>query len=428
MLEKIRAGAHTIGVIGLGYVGLPLACAATRGAHKVVGLDVHQGLVASLNSGKSHVEAISDERLAEALANGLTITTDAAALEACDVVLICVPTPLTAQREPDLGPVLAAGRTIAAHARSGSLVVLESTTYPLTTKDVLAPLLQAGGKTFHVGFSPEREDPGNHHFSTVTIPKIVSGEGPVAAELVQAVYDRIVQKTVLVKDTATAEAIKILENTFRAVNIGLINEMKVVFDAMGIDVWEVVAGAATKPFGFMPFYPGPGLGGHCIPIDPFYLTWKAREFGQVTRMIETAGDINRAMPDYVVAKTREAADMAFGKGLRTTKILVLGLTYKPNIADVRHSPAVEIAEKLLAQGALLDYIDPHVPTVPHLHEAPLLSGKASVASGDGYDLAIVLTPHKAFDYKALLGSVPVVVDTRNAVPTPLFEGQMIVKA
>ena len=316
MLDKIQHGTHTIGVVGMGYVGLPLACAATLQAQKVLGFDIHQGLVAALQAGHSHVEAIDSERLREAMGAGLEITTDITRLAECDAIVICVPTPLTAQREPDLGPVLSAARSIAAHAKDGALVVLESTTYPLTTRDVLIPLLHTGGKRFHVGFSPEREDPGNSHFSTVTIPKIVSGEGPEAAAMVQALYDRIVKKTVLVKDTPTAEAIKILENTFRAVNIGLINEMKVVFDAMGINVWDVVEGAATKPFGYMPFYPGPGLGGHCIPIDPFYLTWKAREFGQATRMIETAGEINRAMPDYVVHKVREAVDISLGKGLK----------------------------------------------------------------------------------------------------------------
>lgn len=416
LLQKIKDKKHTIGVVGLGYVGLPLACAATKNSTKVIGFEVHNGLYAQLNSGKSHVEAVSEQMLKDSLQNGLELTLDPSRYAECDVILICVPTPLTTQREPDLNPVTKSLEVIEQYAKTGTVVVLESTTYPLTTKQIMKPLLEKNGKKFFIGFSPEREDPGNQNHSTVTIPKIVSGEGEEAAILVQTVYNGIVQKTVCVSDTATAEATKILENTFRAVNIGLINEMKMIFDKMGIDIWEVVDAAKTKPFGYMPFYPGPGLGGHCIPIDPFYLSWKAREFNASTKFIELAGDINHAMPDYVISRTREAVDTILGKGLKNLNVLVMGMTYKKNIADVRHSPSVEITQKLLEAGANVSFCDPHVPVFPSIPELPSFAGKAaSDITDQEWDLIVLTTDHDAFNYEDMSSYAPVLVDTRNKI-------------
>lgn len=423
LLEKIQKQKHTIGVVGMGYVGLPLACAATHKSAKVIGFEVHNGLYNQLQSGKSHVEAVSDEALKESFQRGLEITLDPSRFAECDVILICVPTPLTTQREPDLDPVIKSLEIIEKYAKTGSVVVLESTTYPLTTKQIMQPILEKNGKKFHVGFSPEREDPGNKTHSTVTIPKIISGEGEEAADIVEAVYNGIVEKTVRVSNTATAEATKILENTFRAVNIGLINEMKVIFDKMGIDIWEVVDAAKTKPFGYMPFYPGPGLGGHCIPIDPFYLSWKAREFNTSTKFIELAGEINHSMPDYVISRTREAVDKVLGKGLKNLNVLVMGMTYKKNIADVRHSPSVEVTARLVEAGANVSFCDPHVPVFPKIPELPSFSGKASSKITDQeWDLIVLTTDHDAFNYDDMASYAPVIVDTRNKIKGTIENG------
>jgi UDP-N-acetyl-D-glucosamine dehydrogenase len=322
-----------IGIIGLGYVGIPLALTTARAGFRVIGFDINEPRVAQINRGESFIKHIPAASIGEALRQErFEATADFGRLDEPDAVLICVPTPLTRYREPDLGYVINTARAIAERLRPGQLVVLESTTYPGTTEQVLRPILEGSelksGRDFFLAFSPEREDPGNERFGTGTIPKVVGGDGPDALELAKALYDALVQETVPVSSAATAEAVKITENVFRAVNIALVNELKVVYDAMGIDIWEVIEAAKTKPFGFMPFYPGPGLGGHCIPIDPFYLTWKAREYEIPTRFIELAGEINTRMPAYVVERLAEAMDRRFGKGLTGAKVLLIGLAYK----------------------------------------------------------------------------------------------------
>ncbi|HEY1427269.1 MAG TPA: nucleotide sugar dehydrogenase, partial [Caulobacteraceae bacterium] len=339
----------TVGVIGLGYVGLPLAAAAARAGFSTIGFDIDPQKAERLNAGESYIDAVASDELAALIGKQLfRATDDFARLADCDVVAICVPTPLTRQREPDLSYVEATARTIALTLRPGQLIVLESTTYPGTTREVLKPLLEAGGlrsgRDFLLAFSPEREDPGNADFATRSIPKVVAGDGPAAARAVKAFYGAVVDRVVPVSSLDTAEAVKITENVFRAVNIALVNELKMVFDRMGIDVWEVIEAAKTKPFGFMPFYPGPGLGGHCIPIDPFYLTWKSREFDMPTRFIELAGEINLAMPRYVVGRLEEALDARLGKSLGQSRVLIVGLAYKKNVADVRESPTFKLME------------------------------------------------------------------------------------
>jgi UDP-N-acetyl-D-glucosamine dehydrogenase len=334
-----------------------------------------------------------------------------------------VPTPLTRHREPDLSYVTDTARVIAEHMSPGTLVVLESTTFPGTTREVLLPILAgsglAPGAEFFVAFSPEREDPGNASFRTATIPKIVAGDGAEARELAVGFYELVVDKVVPVSSTATAEAVKITENVFRAVNIALVNELKVIYEAMGIDVWEVIDGAATKPFGFMPFYPGPGLGGHCIPIDPFYLTWKAREYDLSTRFIELAGEINVNMPRHVVGRVRQVLDEKRRRGVSGARVLIVGLSYKKNVPDMRESPSVRLMELMLEQGAEVDYHDPHVPSVPRMREHPELFGRLSVPFGEiearSYDAILIATDHDAVDYAALAGMGVPVIDTRNAM-------------
>jgi UDP-N-acetyl-D-glucosamine dehydrogenase len=426
-----------IGVVGLGYVGLPLAVTAVKRGFSVTGFDIDAGKMDRLDSGRSYIEAVSDSDLAECVAAGrLDWTTDFSRLGACDALIICVPTPLNRNREPDLSFVTDTAETIARHLRPGQLVVLESTTFPGTTREVLTPILArsglVAGQDFFVGFSPEREDPGNERFRTATIPKIVAGDGPEAAELVQLLYRGIVDKVVPVSTTATAEAVKITENIFRAVNIALVNELKLVFDAMGIDVWEVIDGAATKPFGFMPFYPGPGLGGHCIPIDPFYLTWKAREYEQSARFIELAGEINTRMPYHVVERVRLAMDRFRGRGLTGARILVVGIAYKKNVGDMRESPAMKIMELLHAAGADTAFHDPLVPAIPRMREYPQFEGQTSVPaeaiSADAFDLAIITTDHDVIDYAALAASGLPIVDTRNAIANRNLSPAQVMKA
>jgi len=411
-----------IGVIGLGYVGLPLAVTAAR-AFAVTGFDIDTSKIDRLERGESYIEAVSDAALAEVTQAGrVAWTADFARLGDCDVIVICVPTPLTHHREPDLTYVEATGRAIAEHMTPGTLVVLESTTYPGTTDEVLTPILAAQGliqdRDFWVAFSPEREDPGNAKYRTHSIPKIVGGDSAAARQLATAFYESVVDKVVPVSSTRTAEAVKITENVFRAVNIALVNELKVIYDAMGIDVWDVIDGAATKPFGFMPFYPGPGLGGHCIPIDPFYLTWKAREYGHTTRFIELAGEINVKMPDYVIARLREVLDRETGKGLSRSKILLVGISYKKNVPDMRESPSVQLMDLMLQAGAGVDFLDPHVDEIPPMREYPHLLGRRSADPGGlataGYDAVLISTDHDAVDYAALAALDIPVIDTRNA--------------
>ncbi len=363
LLEAIKERRAEIAVIGLGYVGLPLVRAFWRAGFSCLGFDIDPGKITSLMAGRSYIGHIPDSDIAEMLAERrFRASSDYAALAAADAVMICVPTPLTADREPDLSFVMATAKGLAPHLRPGQLVVLESTTYPGTTREELTPALEArglvAGRDFFVGYSPEREDPANPHYYTGIIPKVVAGDGPAARQVVEALYGCIVKDVVLVSDCDTAEAAKLLENIFRSVNVALVNELKVIFEAMGIDVWEVIEAAATKPFGFMPFYPGPGLGGHCIPIDPFYLSWKARRHGTETRFIELAGEINRAMPAYVVAKVAEALKARGSHPLKGARILILGLAYKKNVDDPRESPSLVIWEMLESAGAIVDYAGP----------------------------------------------------------------------
>lgn len=421
--QKIDAREAVIGVIGLGYVGLPLCIAAARAGYAVIGFDIDESKPAALNQGKGYIKHIGDDQIAELLRGGrFAATSDFARLAACDAILICVPTPLTRHRAPDLSFVVATTEEIARHLRPGQLVVLESTTYPGTTSEVLKPILERGGlvcgRDFHLAFSPEREDPGNPDFSTQRIPKVVGGEGAQACELADALYASIVVRTVPVSSSATAEAVKLTENIFRSVNIALVNELKVIYAAMGVDVWEVIDAAKTKPFGFMPFYPGPGLGGHCIPIDPFYLTWKAKEYGLATKFIELAGEINVAMPAYVVGRLAEALDRQRGKGLNGARVLVLGLAYKKNIDDLRESPSLALIELLEKRGARVDYADPHIPEVPPTREHAELAGRRSAAltpeSLAGYDAVLIATDHDKVDYASVLAHARLVVDARNA--------------
>ena len=423
LLAKFSAGQACVGVIGLGYVGLPLCIGACNAGLSLIGFDIDAKKIEALARGQSYFKHIP-AALTQALAGSgrFAATTDFARLSDCDAIIICVPTPLTAHHAPDLSYVLNTGRSIAAHLRRGQLVVLESTTYPGTTRDELRPILEAGGLKsgvdFYLAFSPEREDPGNPDFSASRIPKVVGGEGAEALALADALYASFVVKTVAVSSTATAEAVKLTENIFRAVNIALINELKVIYSAMGIDIWEVIEAAKTKPFGFMPFYPGPGLGGHCIPIDPFYLTWKAKEFGLSTRFIELAGEINVSMPGYVVAKLAEALDARQMKGLNGARLLLIGLAYKKNIDDVRESPALKLIALLEKRGAAVDYHDPHVPTLPPTREHGAIAGRKSAAltaaALAAYDAVVIVTDHDGVDYRLLADHARLIIDTRNA--------------
>src|SRR3954451_19672497 len=401
LLAAIKNREALIGIAGLGYVGIPLALAAATAKFRVLGLDIDAPRVQQINRGESFIKHISSESIAEAVKGGrLEATADFDRLGEADAILICVPTPLTRHREPDLSFVESTARAIAPRLRRGQLVVLESTTYPGTTDEVIKPILEQtglkSGVDFFLAFSPEREDPGNPDFGTAGIPKVVGGDGPDALALAQALYGTLVVRTVPVSSTATAEAVKLTENIFRAVNIALVNELKVVYDAMGIDVWEVIEAAKTKPFGFMPFYPGPGLGGHCIPIDPFYLTWKAREYVQNTRFIELAGEINTAMPEYVVNRAAEALN-AQKKAINGSKVLIVGLAYKADVDDERESPSYVLMEMLQARGAKVAYYDPYVPIIRPTREHAHWTGTKSVEwKRDiilGYDLVLISTNH-----------------------------------
>ena len=437
LLSALQAKSATIGVIGLGYVGLPLAVTAAARGFTVHGFDVDATKVTRLDARESYIEAVDPEALAEVSDAGrVKWSSDFAGLAACDVIVICVPTPLTRHREPDLSYVEATGRMIAQHMSASTLVVLESTTFPGTTDEVLTPILSEGGlepdKGFWVAFSPEREDPGNAKYRTHSIPKIVGGDSPDAGALAVAFYEGVVDTVVPVASTRTAEAVKITENIFRAVNIALVNELKVIYDAMDIDVWDVINGAATKPFGFMPFYPGPGLGGHCIPIDPFYLTWKAREYGLSTRFIELAGEINVRMPSYVIDRLRQVLDRETGKGLSRSRVLLVGVSYKKNVPDMRESPSVELMDLMLKEGADVAFLDPHVPEVPPMREYPHLRGRTAVDAGDlraeDYDAILISTDHDAIDYAALAALGLPVVDTRNAFASRGLSMDQVTKA
>ncbi len=437
LLSRLEARSAVIGVIGLGYVGLPLAVTAARAGFAVQGFDIDPTKIVAIEAGRSYIEAVPERILADLVSTKrLQATTDFSRLAGCDVVVICVPTPLNKHREPDLSYVTRTSRSIAETLREGQLIVLESTTYPGTTDGVVRPILEEtglkSGRDFFLGFSPEREDPGNRDFQTSTIPKVVAGDGPLAARLMDAFYGAIVERVVPVSSNATAEAVKLTENIFRAVNIALVNELKIVYDAMGIDIWEVIDAAKTKPFGYMPFYPGPGLGGHCIPIDPFYLTWKSREYELPTRFIELAGEINSAMPRHVVDRLAEALDRRAGKALSRCRVLVVGLAYKKNVPDIRESPSLKLIELIEARGGSAAYHDPHVPEIPPTREYGHLRGRPSTAVDEAtvrdFDAVLVATDHDAVDYAALAEWAPLIVDTRNAFGRRGLTGDHIVKA
>lgn len=424
LLDAIHGRSARVGVIGLGYVGLPLAVTAARGGFPVIGFDIDPQKITRIMARDSYVDAVTPTALKEACDSGrLEACGDFARLAECQVIIICVPTPLNSQREPDLSYIENTAHTIAGHVRPETLVVLESTTWPGTTEEVLAPILATSGlepgRDVFLGFSPEREDPGNTAFNTRSIPKVVAGSGPQAGDLIEAFYTRVVDRVVRVSTTQTAEAVKITENIFRAVNIALVNELKLVYDAMGIDIWEVIEAAATKPFGFMPFWPGPGLGGHCIPIDPFYLAWKAREYEVPTRFIELAGEINTAMPHHVVARLREEVDRASGRGLKGAEILLVGVAYKKNVSDMRESPAMKLMQLLEEAGARVSFIDPHVPEIPPMraygHYARREAVDPNTLAPGHFAAALIATDHDAIDYAALLQLGCIVIDTRNAM-------------
>ncbi|MDE3015795.1 MAG: nucleotide sugar dehydrogenase [Pseudomonadota bacterium] len=424
LLENIGSGKATIAIMGIGYVGFPLALATHAQGYNVIAYDVDEEKVAKLNAGKSYLRGIGDDKIEKMLSAGrFHATADASALKNADAIVICVPTPLTKNREPDLRFVEATVATIASQLRPGQLIVLESTTYPGTTVERVKPMLEETGlrcgEDFFLAFSPEREDPGNGFFSTYSIPKIVGADDKKSRTLALALYGRVVFSAVPVSSTAAAEATKLVENIFRSVNIALVNEIKMVFTAMGIDVWEVIEAAKTKPFGFMPFYPGPGVGGHCIPVDPFYLTWKSREYGMPTHFIELAGQINASMPDYVISRLREAMDKRLRKGLNGSRILLLGLAYKKDVDDLRESPSLVIYEKLKEAGAAVDYHDPFIPSIPHTREHDHLAGTASVAlsakSLRGYDAVAIATGHSGVDYALVCKHAGLIIDTRNVM-------------
>lgn len=409
-----------ISVVGLGYVGLPLSLQFARSGIAVLGFDLDQQKVDSINDGKTYLKHFSSESIADLVAaNRLEATTDPSRLLEVEAILICVPTPLDDHREPDLSFVLDTARSIAPYLVKGGLVTLESTTYPGTTESELRQVLEEcsgmkAGIDFHLAYSPEREDPGRDDASVKTIPKVVGGYTEKCAKLAQALYKQALDKIHMVSSCRAAEATKLLENIFRSINIALVNELKVVYEAMGIDVHEVIEAAATKPFGYMAFRPGPGLGGHCIPIDPFYLTWKAREFGKNTRFIELAGEINTAMPDYVISKVADALNDE-GKSIKGSKILVLGLAYKANVDDCRESPSFVLMEKLESKGAVVEYNDVFLPVVPSTREHAHFTGKKSVEIEDVFDLILVSTDHaeyKTFDFTGY--SCPL-VDSRNCI-------------
>jgi UDP-N-acetyl-D-glucosamine dehydrogenase len=423
LIDRFRAREAKIGVIGLGYVGLPLSLAAAEKGFRVLGFDIDPSKVELLNAGQSYIRRIGAEGIAALRNQGrLEATDDFTRLSEADAVILCVPTPLTRQREPDLSFVVRTTETLAPHLRSGQLVVLESTTYPGTTRDVMQPILERGGlrsgRDFFLAYSPEREDPGNEDFATRDIPKVVGGDGEAALRLACALYDGIVTRTVPVSSLEAAEAVKLTENIFRSVNIALVNELKLVYEAMGIDVWEVIEAAKTKPFGYMPFYPGPGLGGHCIPIDPFYLTWKAREYDLATRFIELAGEINTAMPRHVVDRLIEALSERSERAAHGARILVIGIAYKKNVDDTRESPTLRIMELLERRGAAVSYHDPFVPQIPLTREYPEFAGRRSeplnAAALTAFDATVICTDHDDVDYALLVENCPLVVDTRNA--------------
>lgn len=423
-----------IAIIGLGYVGLPLALQFARDGANVLGLDIDESKTTAINSKLSYIHHINATSIGQQVDAGrLHASTDFSLVRDCDAIIICVPTPLNKNREPDISYILKTGQAIAPFLKNGMLVVLESTTYPGTTDEDLKQVLEQGsglvaGKDFHLAFSPEREDPGNPNSTVALIPKVVGGLTPACLERATALYSQAVERVVPVSSCRAAEATKLLENIFRSVNIALVNELKVVYNAMGIDIWEVIEAAKTKPFGFMPFYPGPGLGGHCIPIDPFYLTWKAREYGQTTRFIELAGEINTSMPHYVIGKLVEALNAA-RKPLNGSKILLMGLAYKANVDDDRESPGYILMDMMKNAGAQVSYYDPFVPVIrpsrEHSHWAGTQSIEWNQETVSSFDAALIATAHSNVNYQQLVDWSKLIIDTRNAINKQMRAGKVI---
>lgn len=423
LIEKLQSRQAIIGIVGLGYVGIPLAVRFSNVGFKVLGFDIDEGRVHALNAAKSPIAHIPPENIARIVKDGFEATADFARIPEADAIIICVPTPLSKHREPDLSFIVGTMDAISLHLRADQVLSLESTTYPGTTAEVLQPYIEQRGFTigedYFLIYSPEREDPGNPNFTTRTIPKIVGGTTSKCREMGEALYSPAIDKVVLVSSTQVAELTKLLENIHRSVNIGLVNEMKTIADKMGIDIFEVVDAAATKPFGFTPYYPGPGLGGHCIPIDPFYLTWKAREYGLNTHFIELAGDVNRNMPQWVVAKIADALNDR-RKSLKGSRILALGIAYKRDVDDMRESPSVMVMEILRDKGVTVDYSDPNVPVFPRMreHKFKLSSVELTPEALVSYDCVVLLTDHSNFPYDQILKHSPLIVDTRGKYREP----------
>ncbi|WPL19452.1 UDP-N-acetyl-D-glucosamine 6-dehydrogenase [Thiorhodovibrio winogradskyi] len=423
LIDRLNNREAQIGILGLGYVGLPLMLRFSEVGYPVLGLDIDAAKVEALMAGRSYIEHIRAEAIGQALEQGFSATTDFSRARACDALILCVPTPLNQYREPDLSYVINTTEAIVPHLRAGQVVSLESTTWPGTTEEVLKPRLESTGlkvgEDVFLVFSPEREDPGNPTFTTRSIPKVLGGVTPACTRVGQALYGQVIDEVVTLSSTRAAEMTKLLENIHRAVNIGLVNELKIVCDRMGIDIHEVIRAAATKPFGFTPYYPGPGLGGHCIPIDPFYLTWKAREYGLNTRFIELAGEVNAAMPEWVVGKVADALNER-GKAIKGSRILVLGIAYKKNVDDRRESPSMILMERLEAKGAAISYSDPHVPRFLPMrkHDFDLASVPLTPETLAATDCVLLATDHDRFDYELIKAHAPLIVDTRGRYREP----------
>jgi len=429
-IARFKSKEALIGILGLGYVGLPLMLRYNAIGFRVLGIDIDESKVTKLNAGQCYIEHIPAASIEAAQQSGFSATTDFSRASECDALILCVPTPLNKYREPDMSFVINTIDAIKPYLRAGQVVSLESTTYPGTTEEELLPRVQEGGlvvgEDIFLVYSPEREDPGNPNFETRTIPKVIGGHTPACLDVGIALYEQAIDQVVPVSSTKAAEMTKLLENIHRAVNIGLVNEMKVVADRMGIDIFEVVDAAATKPFGFTAYYPGPGLGGHCIPIDPFYLTWKAREYGLHTRFIELSGEVNRAMPEYVLSKLLDGLNDS-GKALKGSRILVLGIAYKKNVDDMRESPSVELMELIEAKGGIVAYSDPHVPVFPQMreHHFELSSEPLTVEKLASFDAVVLATDHDKFDYDFIKANAKLIVDSRGKYRAP---AEHIVKA
>ncbi len=422
-VNKFKTKEALIGIVGLGYVGLPLMLRYNAIGFRVLGIDIDESKVSKLNAGQSYIEHIPANKIAAARQSGFEATTDFRRVSECDALILCVPTPLNKYREPDMSFVIDTTDALKPYLRAGQVVSLESTTYPGTTEEELLPRVQEGGlvvgESIFLVYSPEREDPGNPDFETRTIPKVIGGHTPACLEVGIALYEQAIDQVVSVSSTKAAEMTKLLENIHRAVNIGLVNEMKIVADRMGIDIFEVVDAAATKPFGFTAYYPGPGLGGHCIPIDPFYLTWKAREYGLHTRFIELSGEVNQAMPEYVLSKLMDGLNDS-GKALKGSKVLVLGIAYKKNVDDMRESPSVEIMELIEAKGGIVAYSDPHVQVFPKMreHHFELSSEVLTADNLASFDAVVLATDHDKFDYELIKQYAKLIVDSRGKYRAP----------